>query len=374
MTGRNREDGNTGKSPEELELNAMLALIEEIYGASALELEDNSALIEAIGNVDGDFPVDLEARFREAVRLPCRYRQTEGRESLVEAWLSERRRPAWMERLRAAWLEFGQRLTRTGAGAERLLEPMGELWRSLDGALQPAPAVRSAGAVREWVYPPKRRGIGGADLPVLNPLFCTAIEARPGPVSLAVDRPGAEYEFILKSADNPAASQSRIVRSSAKCVVAIDYAGALRGADAGAGGVWFLRRAGAPFENGANWTSGLIWILENARGKEAGGPGDLLEILPGGEDTRSILEMNLLLAEGFYVRAYDLARQWLMYRRNETGRDPVHAAAVWKTAEMALAGMADKLRRAEPAFQSVHPGWNGAESIRALLEDIRERD
>jgi len=286
----------------------------------------------------------------------------------------------WLDQLNTVWEQAAAQMNAPAEIVRRMAHPLTLLLNTISQNLEPAPAVRSAGAVKEMVYPVKRRGLEASGLPVFNPLFCTALDLQQPPFVLGNLLPDCQYRLTVRGVQNSEWLYETTLTTTEEGTLETGFVQILKEYRHSISGnpsvVWILRQLAST--NAAGWTSGMIWLRDetlefNGQHEDMLSRFTLEDAI--NDEFKTIIEINLLLAQGYYTQAYEQARQALIFAKN-TGQEPgsLYVVSLWQFCRQILHEMKNKLSTAEPVFRLIQPDWNAVTSLQKLYEQIEERE
>ncbi|HQH70548.1 MAG TPA: hypothetical protein PK360_00545 [bacterium] len=355
-------------------------LIQAVLSDRTLENPDLSPIPEDAAAVPGGH----QARFFSAVRRWAGIPRRVPVPTLVEKWTLEQRRPNWLARAWKTWNQVAAEIRDAGNEFRVLGDSLEAIFTRMSQQLVPAPAYRDATAVREYVYKPRRRAIEPAALPVFSPLFCTSVEPDAKPYTITGLTPGQTYRFSLVSVLDNRIHQDRSLQSNTEGKLELDLANWLhlllekqgRPADF----AWLLHEIKEAESPGDPWASGLVWREPGSSHQMTEEVKQALDQISGTEqkDNRiaSFFDLNCLAARGAYIRAYEQARQDLLFFANRSWDDNValYKEALWQFIHFLVTQMAERMAHAESTFLGQKPDWKALGALRTLENDLVEWD
>jgi len=326
------------------------------------------------------FPAESRDRqtLFSAIRGNIQPRQT-GRLSLVERWDIEQSQIHWMTALNARLNAIRSVPAEIWNNVQPFFASMQETIDVLSQRMIPAPVHRGPAAVREQIYQPRRRALEPADLPALPALFCTALDPDADPLDVSGLARGVSHRLTLVCVQNPSLRHEETLPASEDGSMKLDLPHGIASLQKQGNDfcefVWFLSEE-AP--NGS-WTSGLVWLESKATRKLAADAVRLLR--ESAEKDRSdascidaLFEINLLSTREFYTRAYEMAREGLLFmpraRRQENSAP--FKESLWLFVNHLVDKILARLEKAEPVFRSIQRDWNAVASLRRLKDRLKE--
>jgi hypothetical protein len=295
--------------------------------------------------------------------------------SLTERWIREHQQQNWVSALYTRLQALHTKCQSTQLSFNEFFAPLLGVMDSLSNTMQPAPAYRSALAEPKLVFQPRRRDLEPADLPVFNPLFCTAIQETTKPTVLHGVLPTTTYLLTLRCEQKPDWKPELTVVSSAEGTISLDFNQLLQqvGTDA-AHVIWFLIEK--TNSTSGSWTSGLIWLEP----KHVHDAVTKIQALYTEElthsDTETLLTINQEIVHGRFINAYEKARQALLFQSKQANQEkyiPLREC-LWQLVQHIINTMIEKLEESESLFKTSKPDWNAVSSLHQLRNQIRGRE
>jgi hypothetical protein len=138
--------------------------------------------------------------------------------------------------------------------------------------------------------------------------------------------------------------------------------------------VWYLRKLNSQHQS--DWTSGVIWLEDESTQQTEAEPVHHESSWRGSmhQEYVTLIEINLLLARGFSVKAYEKARTALIFaRKHQLAPDSLYMASLWQFCRQAVSEMIQTLKDAEPVFMQIDPAWNAVKPLEDLLSLMTPR-
>ena len=304
--------------------------------------------------------------------------------SLIEIWAEEQKHQNWVSAIQSRILSLKTSFHFEDYAPNQFFAPLLEAIEAVSLTLQPAPVYRAVAAAK-MIFTSRHRELEPADLPVFNPLFCTAIPAKDKPIILHGLSPKTNYSLLLRCATRPDWKPEITVNSSSEGSLSFDFSQILKQIHPNQSEItWFLMEQSDTCNGG--WTSGLIW-LENKNQNNGGieiedycktaiPPADNLEDDLNNEDLQTLIEINEAIIKGYYIQAYELARQTLLFQSRKTDQDryiPLREC-LWQMIYQIFEKMLEKVEQSKDFFRQIKKEWDAITPLNKLRDQIRGRD
>ncbi|RJP33241.1 MAG: hypothetical protein C4527_04870 [Candidatus Omnitrophota bacterium] len=328
--------------------------------------------------------VDADDRtaFLAAINRSAIPRRQEHVPSVIRRWTTEQGRRDWLARMQEYLLDLEKKSAEFGRHLQDMFRPLVTVNDILMQRLEPVPTVRDAAAAKEMIYKPRRRAIEAADLPAFNPLFCTAIDREAEATTISGLNPEERYVFSLIAVDHPDLQEHHGVQSSPHGGVVLDIAGMLDRLQKQAGTsvkfAWFLQEEDDRNASERGWISGLVWLESEQTRKMTQEAHRILADIAGGEhedtDIETLIEINLFIAREFYMKAYERARQGLLFQPKLSRFESKvpYQESLWQFIMQLIDKILVRLETAEAVFRAVKSEWRAVSSLRELRRHIAE--
>ena len=355
--------------------------VNELIG-SILSDEDTQIMIAPL-NTTG-LPHSNEADFQLFVGEVLRNRPR--REihplSLVECWVEEQKHLLWFssiqERIHSLKVNF------TTYTPEQFFAPLLEAIAAVSQISQPAPAYRAI-APAKMIFTPRRRDLEPADLPVFNPLFCTAIPTKDKPILIHGLSPKTSYTLLLRCAAKPEWKPEITVNSSVNGSLSFDFSQILKHVlPTQSEAAWFLMEQSESHSGG--WTSGLIWLESKDQQSDSfeiedfsttpAYPDETIQDEMNKEDIQTLFEINQAIVQGYYLQAYEKARQTLLFQSRKADQEryiPLREC-LWHMIHQIFEKMLNKVEQSKDLFRQIKKEWDAITPLDKLRDQIRGRD
>lgn len=319
---------------------------------------------------------DREAFIRRVVVQP----PVNPHNSMVERWTIERRRKDWITKLEETLAHLKTAYHSAEKNIHTALFPLQSALETVSQRMVPVPAYRSAAAVKERTYQPRRRAIEPADLPVFNPLFCTAINRHP--IRFSGLKASSEYHIRLQSTRQPDWYKEKYVQTSSEGELSLAFFEMIEqftSPDApNEQYIWILSEVNHDGPPNKNWISGLIWLKEKQNQPTMQSLQEQLQqTIHATEDndyTQSLFEVNFLIAEQFFMQAYDKARQLLLFTPKHIRQENMlpYRETLWQFINQIITEVKSRIEAVAPLFLQIKPEWQAVESLRLLHDKLKE--
>ncbi|MGC9330083.1 MAG: hypothetical protein ACP5I1_20775, partial [Candidatus Hinthialibacter sp.] len=287
--------------------------------------------------------------------------------SMVERWAIQQSQVNWLAVLQKRLDDIRRSHRQAWGEMQAFFGLLGDTIEVMTQRMTPALAHRGAAAVKEHIYQPRRRALEPADLPAFPALFCTAVDPTAKPFLISGLTPNELHRFTLIRLQDPSVKQETPLSADDKGQVEIDLAASLvalqKQNDVFHEYVWFLREE----KEGGAWTSGLVWLESNATRKLAA---DAVRVLMENEDKNSadaridaLFEINLLATREYYMKAYEEARQGLLFlpRQYREENSAPFKESLWLLINHLMDKIIAKMEKAKPVILEIQPTWNALE-------------
>lgn len=333
------------------------------------DMENDSILLAALP--DGDMPARRK-QFDAYIHNANVFIAKNNAASLLQQWSNPVHQHHWLKNLNAAWQMAVQSMQLTGQSFQQASIPIQLMMQELSYHLTPAPAIRDAQLLQEKVYALKRRGIEATALPVFNPLFCTAVSPTNQFVKLHGLQPQSQYRLTMRGIAHSDWLHETTLLTSEAGVCELDIETVLHNYEEcnpeHTRTAWFLRKLNS--QHKSDWTSGVIWLDDQTVSGVSAMNANQDSSWRGAlhQEYVTLIEINMLLARGFYVQAYEQARHALIFaRKHQLAPDSLYMASLWQFCRQAVNEMIQTLKDAAPVFLQIDPAWNAVDSLEDLL-------
>lgn len=333
------------------------------------ESDDHSELLSTFSGIETP---EKRSQFDQIIQANNSGHHVDNHEPLLQKWSQVDFTHTWLKNLSAAWQTVLQSMQYTTKEFQQVSIPIHMMMQELTHGLTPAPAVRDAQLLQEKVYSPKRRGIEASALPVFNPLFCTAVDPSGATISLRGLQAQSQYRLTMRgiSQSDWLHETTLLTNENGDCELEIstvlnkyqecnpDHTQI----------AWYLRKLNSQHQS--DWTSGVLWLEDSSTHQT-----DAVNVHQDSswrstmhQEYVTLIEINLLLARGFYVQAYEKARTALIFaRKHQLAPDSLYMASLWQFCRQAVSEMIQTLNGAEPVFMQIDPAWNAVKPLEDLL-------
>lgn len=339
------------------------------------ETDDTNDAVSLLSGVDAP---EKRSRFDQIIHSHTGAVHLNESAPLLQQWSQTAYSHSWLKNLNAAWQSALQSMKLSTQEFQQVSIPIHLMMQELTLGLTPAPAIRDAQLLQEKVYAPKRRGIESSALPVFNPLFCTAVTSSENVITLQGLQTQAQYRLTMRGINQSDWLHETTLLSDENGSCELDIQSVLQKYQECNPDhthiAWYLRKLNSQHQS--DWTSGVIWLEDSPTQdiETAGAHQD--SNWRGGmhQEYAELIEINLLLARGFYVKAYEQARTALIFaRKHQLAPDSLYMASLWQFCRQAVSEMIQTLKDAEPVFMQIDPVWNAVQPLEDLLSLMTPR-
>ncbi|MBD3268207.1 hypothetical protein GF373_16200 [bacterium] len=337
--------------------------------------EESCTMIAPIHSHDNAEQAEKDrAEFLKAVQRGCQ--ESARGPSMIEQWVLAYQQQDWLAAIYAKMNALKAKATVSHENLTRFFAPLLQAIDDLSGSMQPAPAYRTASPTAAMVFQPRRRELEPADLPVFNPLFCTSVTKEKQPTVIYGLEPQQEYMLTLHTRGDtePPVNQSLLSSDQGTLTVNL-YELAIPLTENPSEGICWLLSENGSLENGA-WSSGLIWLESEKQTEDMYGIYELLGNQAAQNEVDLLLSINISIARGRYIEAYEEARRSLLFQPKEAELDhsvPLREC-LWQLINQILDKMVQKLEPAGPRFRQMKKEWDAITPLQQLQEQIRGRN
>lgn len=333
------------------------------------ESDDHSDPLSTFSGIETP---EKRSQFDQIIQTNNSSHHVDNHEPLLQKWSQVDYSHAWLKNLSSAWQTVLQSMQFTTNEFQQVSIPIHMMMQELTHGLTPAPAVRDAQLLQEKVYSPKRRGIEASALPVFNPLFCTAVEPSGATITLRGLQPQSQYRLTMRGISQSDWLHETTLLTNENGDCELEIASVLNKYQECNPDhtqiAWYLRKLNSQHQS--DWTSGVLWLEDSSTHQT-----DAVNVHQDSnwrstmhQEYVMLIEINLLLARGFYVQAYEKARTALIFaRKHQLAPDSLYMASLWQFCRQAVSEMIQTLNGACPVFLQIDPAWNAVKPLEDLL-------